>query len=251
MSFVPKRRHGLELIDLPPETYSKAEFTGSLADIRKVNRYLGDIRAIRKHFSARVAGIEASPGRPVKVLDVATGSADIPVAIVKWARRYGINVVVTAVDLNPIAVRDAAAFTQKYPEITVSIADGLSLPFEDGSFDIVLCIKTLHHFSKDDTIKLLKEVNRVASGGYIIMDLRRSWVAWGLITMITKFFSRNRLTKHDGPMSVLRSYTVPELDALAESAGLTGHTVVKEPFWLMVVTGRKSYNEKIRVVGRD
>jgi hypothetical protein len=83
------------------------------------------------------------------------------------------------------------------------------------------------------------------------MDLRRSWVAWGLITMITKFFSRNRLTKHDGPMSVLRSYTVPELDALAESAGLTVHTVVKEPFWLMVVTGRKSYNEKIRVIGRD
>ena len=243
MSFVPKRRHGPELIDLPPETYSQAEFAESLADIRKVNRFLGDVRAIRKHFSARVAGIEASPVRPVKVLDVATGSADIPAAIVRWARQYGINIAVTAVDLNPLAVREAAAFTRKYPEITVSVADGFSLPFEDGSFDIVLCIKTLHHFSKDDTIRMLKEVNRVASGGYIIMDLRRSWVAWGLISMITKFFTSNRLTKHDGPMSVLRSYTVPELDALAESAGLAGHKVVKEPFWLMVVTGRKSYNE--------
>jgi ubiquinone/menaquinone biosynthesis C-methylase UbiE len=251
MSFVPKRRHCLELIDLPPETYSQAELTGSLADIRKVNRFLGDIRAVRKHFSARVAGIETSPGRPVKVLDVSTGSADIPAAIVKWARRYGINVVVSAVDLNPLAVREASAFVQMYPEITVSVADCLSLPFEDGSFDIVLCIKTLHHLSKDDTVRLLKEVNRVASGGYIIIDLRRSWVAWGLISMITKFFTRNRLTKHDGPMSVLRSYTVPELDALAESSGLTGHKVVKEPFWLMAVTGRKSYNEKIRVVGRD
>jgi ubiquinone/menaquinone biosynthesis C-methylase UbiE len=243
MPFVPKRRRGLELIDLPPETYSQSEFTGSLADIRKVNRVLGDIRAVLKHFSARVAGIETSPGRPVRVLDVATGSADIPAAIVKWARRYGINVVVTAVDLNPLAVREAAAFTKKYPEIAVSVADALSLPFEDGSFDIVLCVKTLHHFSKDDAVGLLKEVNRVASGGYIIMDLRRSWVAWALISIITKFFTRNRLTKHDGPMSVLRSYTVPELNALAESAGLTGHTVVKEPFWLMLVTGRKSYNE--------
>jgi ubiquinone/menaquinone biosynthesis C-methylase UbiE len=243
MSFVPKRRNGLELIDLPPETYSQAEFARSLADIRKVNRFLGDIRAVRKHFSARVAGIESSPVRLVKVLDVATGSADIPAAIVQWARRYGINIDVTAVDLNPLAVREAAAFAKKYPEITVSVADGLSLPFEDGSFDIVLCIKTLHHLSKDDTIRLLKEVNRVTSGGYIIMDLRRSWVAWGLITMITKIFTRNRITKHDGPMSVLRSYTVPEVDALAECAGLTGHTVVREPFWLMVVTGRKSYNE--------
>jgi ubiquinone/menaquinone biosynthesis C-methylase UbiE len=147
------------------------------------------------------------------------------------------------VDLNPLAVREAAAFAQKYHEITVSIADGLSLPFEDGSFDIVICIKTLHHLSKDDTVRLLKEVNRVASGGYIIMDVRRSWVAWVLISMMTKFFTHNRLTKHDGPMSVLRSYTVPELETLAESAGLIGHTVVKEPFWLMAVTGRKSYNE--------
>jgi len=243
MSFVPKRRNGLELIDLPPDTYSQAEFAGSLADIRKVNRFLGDIRAVCKHFSVRVAGIEASPVRQVKVLDVATGSADIPAAIVRWARRYGINVAVTAVDLNPLAVREACTFANKYPEITVSVADGLSLPFEDGSFDIVVCNKTLHHLGKDDTIRLLKEVNRVTSGGYIIMDLRRSWVAWGLITMITKIFTRNRLTKYDGPMSVLRSYTVPEVDALAESAGLTGHTVVKEPFWLMVVTGRKSYHE--------
>ena len=243
MSFVPERRRGLELIDLPPETYSQAEFSGSLADIRKVNRFLGDIRAVRKHFSARVAGIEASPVRPLKVLDVATGSADVPAAIVMWARRYGIPVAVTAVDRNPLAVREAAAFAQKYPEITVSVADGLSLPFEDGSFDIVVCIKTLHHLGKDDTIRMLKEVNRVASRGYIIIDLRRSWVAWGLITMITKIFTRNRLTKYDGPMSVLRSYTVPEVDALAESAGLTGHQVVKEPFWLMVVTGRKSYHE--------
>jgi ubiquinone/menaquinone biosynthesis C-methylase UbiE len=242
MSFAPKRRNGLELIDLPPETYNKAEFAGSLADIRKVNRFLGDIRAVRKHFSVRVAGIEASPVRPVKVLDIATGSADIPAAIVQWARRYGINTVVTAVDLNPLAVGEAAALARKYPEITVSLADGLSLPFEDGSFDIVICIKTLHHFSQDDTIRLLKEVNRVTSRGYIIMDLRRSWVAWGLISMITKFFTRNRLTKYDGPMSVLRSYTVPELNALVESAGLTGQ-VVKEPFWLMVVTGRKSNNE--------
>jgi len=243
MSFVPKRKHGLELIDLPPETYSQAELTGSFADIRTVNRFLGDISAVRKHFSARVAGIESAPGRPIRVLDVATGSGDIPAAIVKWARQYGINVSVTAVDLNPLAVREATAFTQKYPEITVSVANGLSLPFEDGSFDIVLCIKTLHHFSNDDTIRLLKEVNRVASAGYIIMDLRRSWVAWAIISLLTKLFTRNRLTKHDGPMSVLRSYTVPELDALAGSAGLTGHEVVKEPFWLMVATGRKSYNE--------
>ncbi len=166
-----------ELSDLPPETYSQSELAGSLADIRKVNRFLGDNHATLKFFSALVSGIAAAD-RPVRVLDVATGSADIPVAIVKWARKHGIKVVVTAVDLNPIVVREAAAFTRTYPEITVSVADGFSLPYEDGSFDIVLCMKTLHHFNEEDTVRLLAELYRVAAFGYIIMDLRRSWVAW-------------------------------------------------------------------------
>jgi SAM-dependent methyltransferase len=239
MQLVPDRRYSPELIDLPIENNSLSEYAGSLADIRKVNRFLGDYHAILKYFSALVSADAALLARPVRVLDVATGSADIPAAIVKWARRRGIQIIVTAVDNNPNAIREAAAFTRGYPEITVTVADGFSLPFEDGSFDIVLCAKTLHHFSEEDTVRLLKEIDRVADIGYIVMDLRRSWVAWALITMLTRLFTRNRFTRHDGPMSVLRSYTVHELDTLAERAGLSGQRTVKEPFWLMVASGRK------------
>jgi hypothetical protein len=56
---------------------------------------------------------------------------------------------------------------------------------------------------------------------------------------------------HDGPMSVLRSYTVPELEGFAERAGPAGRRVVKEPFWQIVVSGRKGYCEEIQLVGRD
>jgi ubiquinone/menaquinone biosynthesis C-methylase UbiE len=239
MSFVPKRRLGPELIDLPPETYTEEELDDSLADIRMVNRFLGDNRATLRSFRELAAALPVSAGRPVTVLDVATGSADIPVAIVKWARRQGIRVVITAVDVNPIVVREAASFTLGYPEITVDVADGFALPFEDNNFDIVLCVKTLHHFSEDDTVRLLTEMGRVSRAGCIIMDIRRSWVAWGLITLLTRLFSHNRLTRHDGPMSVLRSYTDPELAGLAKKAGLTGK-VKRALFWRIVFEGRKS-----------
>ena len=239
ISFVPDRRRGPELIDLPPETYSQSEYAGSLADIRKVNRFLGDNSAVIEILSSLVPTTAASTERPITLLDVATGSADIPVAIVKWARRKGLKIVVTAVDINPFAVREATAFTQAYPEITMAVADGFALPFGDGSFDIVLCAKTLHHFGEEDTVSLMKEMVRVAATGYIIMDLRRSWVAWLLISILARIFSRNRLTRHDGPLSVLRSYTITEIGALADRAGLTGHRVVKQPFWLMVLSGRK------------
>jgi 2-polyprenyl-3-methyl-5-hydroxy-6-metoxy-1,4-benzoquinol methylase len=236
---VPERRRGPELIDLPPESYSRSEYAGNFADIRKVNRFLGDNRATRKLFSILVSGIAVFAERPIRVLDIATGSADIPVAIVKWARRKGIKVVVTAVDINPLAILEAAVVIKTYPEITVAVADGLSLPFENASYDIVLCAKTLHHFSSEETIRLLMEMDRVAAFGYIVMDLRRSWVAWLLISILARIFSRNRLTRHDGPLSVLRSYTVEELDALADQAGLSERSIVRHPFWLMALVGRK------------
>lgn len=237
---LPERSHAPELIDLPIANSRLSEYAGSLADIRKVNRLLGDHRVMLKHFSSLIP-VDAGPrAGAVRVLDVATGSADIPAAMVKWARRQGICVEVTAVDNNPGAIREAEIFTRDYPEITVACADGFSLPFRDGSFDIVLCNKALHHFTEVDAVKVLQEIDRVAAVGYVVMDLRRSRVAWALISVLTRLFTRNRLTRYDGPLSVLRSYTVPELDALADRAGLGGHRVVKEPFWRMVVVGRKA-----------
>jgi len=227
------------MMDLPIENNNLIEYVDSLADIRRVNRFLGDCHATIKHFSSLVLDDGRILDGPIRVLDVATGSADIPASIVEWARKQGIQIEVTAIDNNPIAVREAVAYTRGYPEIAIAVADGFSLPFEDGSFDIVLCTKTLHHFNEEDTVKLLKEIGRVAARGYIVTDIRRSWVAWALITMLTRIFTRNRFTRHDGPLSVLRSYTVSEQDALAERAGLACRRIAKEPFWRIVTSGRK------------
>jgi hypothetical protein len=60
-SGLPASGHGPELIDLPPENYSRSEYAGSLADIRTVNRFLGDYRAIRRSFSSLVPAVSGSP----------------------------------------------------------------------------------------------------------------------------------------------------------------------------------------------
>ena len=239
MSLLSERRHSPELIDLPIESYDLSEYAGNLADIRTVEPFSWRLSCDTQALFVSCAGCGGALATPIRVLDMATGSADIPVAVAIWARRQGIQIKVTAIDNNTFAIREAEAFTRGYPEITVAVADVFSMPFEDGSFDIVLCTKTLHHLSEERTVRLLKEIGRVAAIGYIVIDLRRSCVAWALISVLTRLFTRNRLTRHDGPLSVLRSYTVSELDALAGKAGLMDRSVVKEPFWLMVVSGRK------------
>jgi len=235
MPFLPARRTGPELLDLPSEAYTPEELEGSLADIRAVNRYLGDVHAVIKHIS--VMAIPCPP-EGLTLLDIATGSADLPVAIADWARRNRLSVAITCIDINSQTVSIARKNTEAYPEINVLVADGLELPFPEKSFDMVLCSKTLHHFTEEEVRRLIRGVMRVARRGYILMDLRRSRIACVLIYILTRLFTRNRLTRHDGPLSVLRSYTPPELASLALAAGASGFTISKEPFWLMVLTGR-------------
>jgi SAM-dependent methyltransferase len=232
MLFIPEKRTSPEILDLPSKAYALEELEGSLADIRVVNRYLGDRRALLKHLSARAAGREA-----FSVLDIATGSADLPVAIADWARRAGVRATITAVDNNEQTIEVARRQIAGYPEITLQVADGLQLPFPDHSFDFVLCSKTAHHLSEEAALQLMKEILRVARRGYLVMDLRRSWIACALIYLLTRLFTRNRMTRYDGPLSVLKSFTPGELAMLASSAGASHFTVCREPFWLLVLAG--------------
>lgn len=232
MRLTPEKRPGPEYLDLPPDAYSFAELEESLADIRAVNRWLGDRRALIKHLAAKVG--EAPR---FSILDVATGSADLPVEIVRWGRKKGKEVMVTAIDINEGTVEIARKVAAQYAEITVEVADGLNLPYPDRSFDVVLCCKSCHHLSEADNVRLIREMLRVSRRGFLVLDLRRSWVAWFLITALTQMLTRNRLTRHDGPLSVLRSFTDPELRRLAEEAGATKIGVRREPFWLLVLSG--------------
>ncbi len=234
MTFLPDRRSGKELLDIPSEQGDFPEFAQSMADIRTVNRLLGGKCSILRHLD-ELAGF--GERGPLRVLDVATGSADIPVAIADWARRKGIAVKITAVDINPNVIRVAAGYVEGYPEITLVRADGFRLPFKAGSFDIVTCSLTLHHFTEEDTVKFLGHITGYAGKGCIIGDLRRSWIAYFLFYLITVFFLRNRYTRHDGLLSVLKSYTPEELERLAGEAGLSGFRVLKHPFWRMALVG--------------
>ncbi|WP_136516040.1 methyltransferase domain-containing protein [Geomonas edaphica] len=235
MPFIPRRRTKLEFLDLPSDVCSVDELEGSLADIRTVNRYLGDRWALLKHLSARARGLAR-----ITVLDVATGSADLPVTLVEWARKKGIDISVTAVDINSRTIDIARRCTLQYPEIELMVADALELPFGDGSFDFVLCSKTLHHMKEPEGVAALREIMRVARRGYLVMDLQRSWVAYLLIYALTRIFTRNRMTRYDGPLSVLKAFTVEDLTLWAQQAGAPSFRIHREPFWLLVLSGDKS-----------
>jgi 2-polyprenyl-3-methyl-5-hydroxy-6-metoxy-1,4-benzoquinol methylase len=229
----PPRVTGVtELIDGPCAERSEMERT--LKDLAWINRFLGGERVVVRALS----GLVERPGRPVRILDVATGYADLPRAIVRWARRRGIEVKIEALDRNPQALELAVAASAGYPEIRFRQADALRLPYRDLAFDIALASLVLHHMEGPAVGRLLQELHRVASRGVVVNDLRRGRWPYLVTWLCLHLVSRNRLIHHDGPLSIRRGFLEGELRALAEGAGWNDPRVSRSAFFRLALVER-------------
>ena len=207
------------------------ELRGALDHVAQVNRWLGGRRALLRHLPWALAG---GGGR---ILDVGTGSADLPLAAAGWGRRHRHALRITAVDLHAATLRVARERTLRHPEVQVARADGLALPFRDGAFDAAILSMTLHHMDGPDLTAILAELGRAARGGRVLVgELERSLPNYlGARLMAATVWRRNPVTRHDGPVSVLRAFTAEELVELARAAGLRRPTVHRHFFYRLVL----------------
>lgn len=213
----PPKSTAPEYLDAPDQ--DPVEFAGLLEAVRRTNRRYGGRKLILGYLERFAQDL---PQRPLTILDVATASADIPAAIADWARGRGLPLRIWALDINPDILAAARQTTQGLSEITLIRGNALSLPFPDRSVDVAISALALHHFTFDEAAVVLKEINRVARAGFVVNDVLRSWPAYIGAIADTWLLDHNRLARHDGPLSVLRSFTWPEFHELARAAGLNG-----------------------------
>jgi len=215
MALVPSRRNDPEILDRPDN--APADLESALRDVRWVNRLLGGRRTL---LAALAPYLRAAPtDRPLTVLDLGTGSADLPLALARHARRLGREVRITAVDRDPTIVAIAAREVGDSPDVRVVCADAARLPFSPRSFDLVTVSMFLHHFAHDEAAALLAGWRRLARRAVIVNDLRRHLLPWATIRLLGRVTLRHPMFLHDAPLSVLRGFTVEELRQLAREAG--------------------------------
>ena len=212
----PERVDREELLDLGRGSIE--EVRRSLADLDRINRWLGGRAPLRRFLFPRMA---AAARRPLRVLDVGTGSASGAVEIVRWSRGQGIDTQVVALDRSGRHLSIAQEAAGDYPEIRFTQADVLALPFADGSFDFVCSTLLLHHFAPAALQELLPKLWRLSRGSLILNDLVRGRVPAWFFEAASPFFARSRLTKHDGRASIRRAYTPPEVRRVLDEAGLS------------------------------
>jgi SAM-dependent methyltransferase len=225
---VPAQRFDRELLD--GQIDDAEEVRANLRDMALANRLLLSNRAILRCIGIWLAQVPA--GQSVTMLDVATGAGGLPRAIRAWARRTGRQVRLLASDVDRTVI-GIARQTLRLRNVDLIQHDALHMPFADGSIDVVTCAFALHHFRPGAAIALLLEMARVARLGVVVSDVRRSYAGyWG--ARVLAWGTANRLSRHDGPLSVLRAYTPGEVQALIAAAGMDG-IVRAEPVFRLVI----------------
>lgn len=233
--FKPSRRDVVEYLDAPlvgDESISIDELDRNMRQMRFLDQTFGGLRML-------LSGVGELRGKDSKisVLDVGTGAAAVPLALVRFAESQGVEADVVGADVSAKAMAVASRGIAGKP-IHLVLGDGRALPFADNAFDVAVTTLTMHHCSLEDAVKLLKEMDRVSRKGFVVVDLIRSRILWALLWVLTRLQPRNRLTHHDGPVSALRAYSLAEAREIIKKAGVdadVGHQLFR-----MSIVHRKS-----------
>ncbi len=223
-----KQRDLAELLD--QKSGSEREVEKSLRDIARINRYLGGANVIENALWPLLEG-----RKHATILDIGTGSADIPRRLVQSAARRGIELTILAADLLErhlrVAQRDCGAFPLIFP----LGADAFSLPVQDKGVDIVLASLFLHHFRGPQIELLLREFERVSRIGFVCNDTVRDAVPLAFFRLTAPIFAKSYLTRYDGAASIRRAYTALEMREIVASSGVLAHVNEHFPYRLSVV----------------
>jgi ubiquinone/menaquinone biosynthesis C-methylase UbiE len=211
----PEQVTEAEWMDAPG--HSLDVIADNLNDLRRVNRALGGVRLTLRPLQRLAGSVPAD--ETLRVLDVATGGADIPRAIAGWAAHSGRRVLLVASDVS----FDFLCVARRWPgarQIVYVVADARRLPFARAAFHVVTSSLALHHLLPDEAREMLSEARRCVTAGVVVNDIVRGWLGYYGAFVASRLGSRNALTWHDGPLSVLRAYTTQEMAALAGKVGL-------------------------------
>jgi 2-polyprenyl-3-methyl-5-hydroxy-6-metoxy-1,4-benzoquinol methylase len=201
----------LELMDRPQPV--SIELERDLRSIRQLNRWFGSHRVVR-HFVRRWI----RPGARMRIIDLATGSGDIPRLIVDLARKMGANVEIDALDRQSATLEIARGSSSGYPEISYVEENILQLK-PPHRYDIVLCSLVLHHFSEGDAVCVLRRCRELSRKFVLVSDLRRGLLTTAGVYFLTALIFREPMTRYDARLSAARAFSFAEFNDLAGRAG--------------------------------
>jgi 2-polyprenyl-3-methyl-5-hydroxy-6-metoxy-1,4-benzoquinol methylase len=193
----------------------------ALAGLSRLNR----VSRSASILWSSIAGLVTASPEPLRLLDIATGAGDLPVALARRARSAGATLHIAACDTSRVALETARkSALVAGADIDFFQLDVIGRPLPQG-YDIITCSLFLHHLTSDQAVNLLRSMGAAAGRRVVVNDLLRSRFNLLAVTIASKLLTACPVVHTDGPLSVRAAFTIAEARALATSAGLVGAKV--------------------------
>ena len=208
--------------DLDPATYAAV-----VGDLARVN-------AVTLAARPTLAFLDRLPrAKTLRLLDVGFGDGDMLRRIARWAARRGIDAELVGIDLNPRSAPAAAAHTPAGLPIRYLTGDYADLAGQE--WDAIVSSLVAHHMSRDQLVTFLRFMQAEARAGWLVNDLHRHGFAHAGFPLLARIARWHRIVRHDGTLSIARSYRPGEWPPILAEAGIADARVYRAfPFRLCV-----------------
>jgi hypothetical protein len=191
-----------------------------------VNARFGGIRIVRRFLATETAG--RYTGGPFRILDIGSGSCDIPLAVSRWARTYDIPLHFTCLEMAGHAVDIARGQLARAGNPAVQLLQRDAFTHQPAEpYDWAVASMCFHHFSEAQILTLLQRLRGFVLNSVLINDLRRSRLASLATRLLLACTDTPAGVRHDALLSIRRGFNISELSSLLRQ--LDRVTVSVEP----------------------
>ena len=203
-------------------------YAAVLADLAKVN-------TVTMARRPTLAFLDRAIGKrdTISVLDIGFGDGDMLRAIARWARKRGVAAKLVGIDLNPRSEAIAREKTSKRDRIDYRTGDYADLAGQ--GFDCIVSSLVAHHMTHDQLVAYLRFSEAETRRGWFVNDLHRHGFAYRGYPLLARLAGWHDIVRHDGQLSIARSYRPEEWEPILAEAGVNAARVKRVfPFRLCV-----------------
>lgn len=178
-----------------------------------INCHFGGVRVVKNFLAAEAVG--RHPDVPLRILDIGSGSCDIPLAVSKWAQTYGIPLRFTCLEMADQAIDIARRQLAEAGDSTVQLFQEDAFTHQPAEpYDYAVSSMCFHHLNDERIVTLLRRLRGFVNHSVLINDLRRSPLASWAARLLLSGTGAPAGVRHDALLSIKRGFKINELSAL-------------------------------------
>ncbi len=181
--------------------------------MERVNGCFGGTRVVRHFLTDETRDRDINT--PLRILDIGSGSCDIPLAISRWARAHAIPIEITCLEVSDQAVAIARRKLAAANDPAIQIFQENAFTHQPSEpYDCAVASMCFHHFDNDQILMLLQRLRSFVTRSVLINDLRRSsWASFGAGLLLIAFRAKPGV-RHDALLSIERGFKIRELESV-------------------------------------